>query len=151
MFCRMILDLEDREQTQSQSGPKTQITWNNLKRLLNTQSRPQKWIQSQQQRKTVQAFFPVCVNNDTPLLQLALSRLLHVFKAPTRSEREKTGLYTRCKAKTLTLQTALIHVASLSCAVHNPSFAWGPALSISLTLWCLLLFLFRGIKQQLKK
>lgn len=76
MFYSMISDLEDREQTQSLSLPTTQITCNDLEPLLHTQARPQKWIQSQQQRKTVQAFFPVCVNNDTPLLQHVPSLLL---------------------------------------------------------------------------
>ena len=76
----MISDLEDRVQTQSLSVPTTLITFNDLELLLNTQPRPQKWIQSQQQRKTVQAFFPVCVNNDTPLLWLVPSLILLSLK-----------------------------------------------------------------------
>ena len=67
-------------------------------RPLNTQSRPQKWIQSQKQRKTVQAFFTVCVNNDTPLLQLVPSLLLHVFKARTQGTGEKNRPVSQCEA-----------------------------------------------------
>lgn len=88
MFCSMTSNPEDRAQTRSLSLPTTQSKSSHLEPLLNTQLRPQKWIQSQLRRKTVQAVFLACVNNDTPQLRL-------VPVAPpalTENERDKTGL-----------------------------------------------------------
>lgn len=105
-------------------------TWNCF--YTHTHARPQKWIQSQQQRKTVQAFFPVCVNNDTPLLQAR--PLPPCFRSAVRKWKRKNRPLSLCKAKALTVQTAFIHGASLSCAALNPSLAWALSVSPSASL-----------------
>lgn len=73
VFRSMISKPGDRAQTQSLYVPATRSTGSDLELLPNTQPRPQKWIQSQWPWKSASAFFPVCVNNDTPLLRLVPS------------------------------------------------------------------------------
>lgn len=96
MFCSTSGRNPDGHRADAQlvSVHVTLISCTDLELFLSSRARPQKWIRSQQRRKTVQAFSLVCVNSDTPLLSVCLPPpLLHtppppvVFTALT--EREK--------------------------------------------------------------
>lgn len=96
MFCSTSGRNPDGHRADAQlvSVHVTLISCTDLELFLSSRARPQKWIRSQQRRKTVQAFSLVCVNSDTPLLSVCLpppSTLPPpvVFTALTEREKEK--------------------------------------------------------------
>lgn len=136
MFCSMISDLEDREQTQSLSLPTTHsTTWN----CFYTHRPDHRSGSSHSNRRKLSRHSSLSVSTMTHLCS-SLSPPSSCLYSTDRKWKRKNRPVSHCKAKKLKVQTAFIHGASLSCAVLNPSLAWALSVSPALSLWSLLPF-----------
>lgn len=124
MFCSTSGRNPDGHRADAQlvSVHVTLISCTDLELFLSSRARPQKWIRSQQRRKTVQAFSLVCVNSDTPLLSVCLpppssippSCCLHCTNRERKGKKKNPRTVSVRRSRTRSLQT---------CAGLNPGLA----------------------------